>query len=181
MTKSFGASFLWALCVVGLAFRLFEETLLKISLRYHKQGNGFKALILILVPDTPQIMRFLCISLHQKLSGNLVCKENVQRNIWKLLGFCDRLKQQYSHSRGFVPLCRNGWRDEGRRELHLLWFPQSMWKPPHPVEKCVLWTLVALHTAGIKRCGLGRISGLLSSCLWDCIYLQALCGHEDIN
>lgn len=43
---------------VGLIFRLFEETLLKISLRYHKRGNGFYALVFILVPDTPQLMRF---------------------------------------------------------------------------------------------------------------------------
>lgn len=111
---------------VGLAFRLFEETLLKISLRYHKQGNSFYALIFILAPSTPQIMRFLCISLHHKFSCNLVYKENMQRNNYKPSGFCDRLKQQYSHSRGFVPLCGDGWRDEGRREFHLLKFPQSI-------------------------------------------------------
>lgn len=93
---------------VGLAFRLFEETLLKISRRYHKQGNSFCALIFILAPDTPQIMRFLYISLHHKLSCNLVYKENVQRHIWKLLGICDTLKQQYSHSGGFVPLWGDG-------------------------------------------------------------------------
>lgn len=171
----------FALWDVGLTFRLFEEALLKISLRYHKHGNDFYALVFILAPDTPHIMRLLCISLHCKWSFNCLQRKCAKEHL-KALGL---LWQQYSLSRGFVPLHRDG--EEMRvGGSSIAEVSTEQMKPHHLVEKFRLWAflLVALHTAGIKRCGQGRITGLLSSCLWDCIYLQAsvnLCGHEGIH
>lgn len=111
----------------------------------------------------------------------------MQRNIWnqseKALGFCDGLKWQCSYN---MLLWNSatlefhhgaGWKGEGQRESYYRDFHRAFEKYITSVEKCRLpaFLFVGLHTAAIKG-GQGRINGLLSSCLWDCISLHL---HKD--